>query len=106
MTEMTEEMETLLTLIGALAPERGPWTMNCSGAIRNAQGECPICAAAHVVLDTRRYTNLLAICAANDALGCGHDDATLEVIHGIMKVADGSGDPEITKRLRAMLRVA
>jgi hypothetical protein len=102
MTEMTEEMETLLTLIGALAPERGPWKIEQFGFIRNAMGECPVCAAAHVVLGEVRYPNYAAQIAARVVLG----DETNHGAWQLMNAADGVGSPAITKRLRAMLRVA
>ena len=39
----------------AIAQERGPWGVDEDGQIRNDRGECPICAAANVVLGEDRY---------------------------------------------------
>lgn len=65
------EVEQVMMLC-ALAAERGPWYIRPSGAIRNTRSECPVCAAANVVL--RLHIGHLT--SAHFAMADVLDDAT------------------------------
>ena len=88
-------LDALLTAARAA----GPWTRTRRGALRNVNGECPICAAANRAARARVYENWQVFRAA-DALGL---DRTLAA--EIAASADGEHGARVEVR-EAVLALA